>query len=125
MRNWLREICGSGKVVLGAYCYADGPLFVRVSIAMDAIIADLVENLKEKPVLAYLCTPTDAHLCTSSSKQAAQDNLRARTSQQAVRIAFRIAFRWFQMKSEVALPGGSRFFLAPCNLLRWAWCRIG
>ena len=27
--------------------YADGPLFVRVSMAMDAIIADLVENLKE------------------------------------------------------------------------------
>ena len=27
--------------------YADGPLFVRVSMAMDAIIADLVENLKD------------------------------------------------------------------------------
>ena len=78
VRNWLKKLCAAnaGRIVLGAYCYADGPLFVRVSMAMDAIIADLVENLKEKPVLAYLCTPTDAHVCTVSSKQAAADQLR-------------------------------------------------
>ena len=28
-------------------------------------------------MIAYLCTPTDAHVCTASSKQAAQDNLRS------------------------------------------------
>lgn len=84
VRNWLRGVCGTGRVVLGAYCYADGPLFVRVSMAMDAIIADLVENLKEKPVIAYLCTPTDAHVCTASSKQAAQDNLRKAPAWQAM-----------------------------------------
>ncbi|CAK9056239.1 unnamed protein product [Durusdinium trenchii] len=79
VRNWLLELGNSGKcgsMVLGAYCYADGPLFVRVSMAMDAIIADLVEGLKEKPKVAYLCTPTDAHICTASSKQAAAENLR-------------------------------------------------
>lgn len=32
---------------------------------------------QEKPVLAYLCTPTDAHVCTVSSKQAAADQLRS------------------------------------------------
>eukprot|EP00913_Durusdinium_trenchii_P032887 g30786.t2 len=51
VRNWLLELGNSGKcgsMVLGAYCYADGPLFVRVSMAMDAIIADLVEGLKDR-----------------------------------------------------------------------------
>ncbi|CAJ1381592.1 unnamed protein product [Effrenium voratum] len=77
VRNWLRTVLkGKKKVVLGAYCYADGPLFVRVSMAMDAIIADLVEHLEAKPAVAYLCTPTDAHLCTPSSKLAAAENLR-------------------------------------------------
>lgn len=32
----------------GGRGYADGPLFVRVSMAMDAIIADLVEGLKDR-----------------------------------------------------------------------------
>ncbi|CAK9100712.1 Very-long-chain (3R)-3-hydroxyacyl-CoA dehydratase hpo-8 (Probable 3-hydroxyacyl-CoA dehydratase) [Durusdinium trenchii] len=64
------------QIATGLQCYADGPLFVRVSMAMDAIIADLVEGLKEKPKVAYLCTPTDAHICTASSKQAAAENLR-------------------------------------------------
>lgn len=77
VRSWLKGVLNSSqRVVLGAYCYADGPLFVRVSVAMDAIIADLVEELKVPPAIAYLCTPTDAHVCTASARDAATDALR-------------------------------------------------
>jgi len=77
VRSWLKGLLSSSKkVVLGAYCYADGPLFVRVSMAMDAIIADLVESLEAPPAIAYLCTPTDAHVCTASARDAAAESLR-------------------------------------------------
>eukprot|EP00439_Symbiodinium_sp_Y106_P022823 s330_g2.t2 len=77
VRSWLKGVLSSSqRVVFGAYCYVDGPLFVRVSVAMDAIIADLVEELKVPPAIAYLCTPTDAHVCTASARDAAADALR-------------------------------------------------
>jgi len=76
VRNWLLKLVPDERLVLGGYCYADGPLFVRVSMAMDAIIADLIKQRKVKPALAYLCTPTDAHVCTSSSRDAAATNLK-------------------------------------------------
>jgi hypothetical protein len=80
VRNWLlKTLASSQKVVLGGYCYADGPLFVRVSMAMDAIIKDLVSELKVKPAIAYLCTPTDALVCSASSKVTAMDNLKKST----------------------------------------------
>ncbi|CAE8585659.1 unnamed protein product [Polarella glacialis] len=76
VRNWLMKLPLDSRLVLGGYCYADGPLFVRVSMAMDAIIADLVKEMKVKPAVAYLCTPTDALVCTSTSAAAAAENLR-------------------------------------------------
>lgn len=76
VRNWLLTLQPDARFVLGGYCYADGPLFVKVSTAMDAIISDLVEKRKVKPALAYLCTPTDAHFCTASAVDAAKQNLR-------------------------------------------------
>eukprot|EP00933_Yihiella_yeosuensis_P072746 TRINITY_DN81249_c0_g1_i1.p1 TRINITY_DN81249_c0_g1~~TRINITY_DN81249_c0_g1_i1.p1 ORF type:complete len:717 (-),score=150.13 TRINITY_DN81249_c0_g1_i1:219-2369(-) len=76
VRNWLLNLQPDARFVLGGYCYADGPLFVRVSVAMDGIIADLVAKRKVKPALAYLCTPTDALVCTQTSKDMANENLR-------------------------------------------------
>jgi len=76
IRNWLLTIEPEKRLVIGSYCYLDGPMFVRVAVAMDAICEDLVNKRKVKPALAYLCTPTDAHLCTRSSTVAAADNLR-------------------------------------------------
>lgn len=86
VRNWLLADSGPlaknpARPVLGAYCYLDGPLFVKVSMAMDAIIADVVKarDTASKPALAYLCTPTDVHVCTQTSKDAAQDMFRKTT----------------------------------------------
>lgn len=76
VRNWLLSLEENSPLVLGAYCYADGPLFVRVSMAMDAIIADLIAKRKHKPALAYLCTPTDCLISTSTARDAAAENFR-------------------------------------------------
>lgn len=76
VRTWLAGLYPDKRFVLGAYAYLDGPMFVRVSMAMDAVIADLVETRKVKPALAYLCTPTDAHVCTSTAKDVASQNFR-------------------------------------------------
>eukprot|EP00392_Amoebophrya_sp_AT5.2_P017627 g18022.t1 len=78
VRNWLLTVSPNERLVIGAYAYLDGPLFVRVSVAMDAVIESLMELRKKKIALAYLCTPTDAHLCGSgATAQAAAEFRRA------------------------------------------------
>eukprot|EP01061_Rhynchopus_euleeides_P042497 TRINITY_DN74125_c0_g1_i1.p1 TRINITY_DN74125_c0_g1~~TRINITY_DN74125_c0_g1_i1.p1 ORF type:complete len:721 (+),score=344.28 TRINITY_DN74125_c0_g1_i1:52-2214(+) len=67
VRTWLVNQYPDKQLVCGAYAYLDGPLFVKVSVAMDAIIKDLVKTRKVKPALAYLCTPTDAHVVPNSA----------------------------------------------------------
>ncbi|KAJ9464614.1 Very-long-chain (3R)-3-hydroxyacyl-CoA dehydratase hpo-8 [Diplonema papillatum] len=74
VRTWLADIFPTKELVLGAYAYLDGPLFVKVSVAMDAIIKDLVAKRKVKPALAYLCTPTDAHIVTNTAMTQAKSN---------------------------------------------------
>lgn len=56
VRTWLGEI--DGPFVLGNYVYADGPLHVRVSLAIDAISTALLEQGRDV-MLAWLATPTD------------------------------------------------------------------
>jgi hypothetical protein len=56
VRTWLAEI--GGPFVLGNYVYADGPLHVRVSLAIDAIGMDLLGRGRDV-MLAWLATPTD------------------------------------------------------------------
>jgi hypothetical protein len=84
VRNWLLSLYPEKSLVLGAYCYLDGPMFVRVSMAMDAIIGDLVEKRKVKPALAYLCTPTDAHVCTTTARDMAAENLKKQPAWQSL-----------------------------------------
>ena len=56
IRTWL---AGIGRpFTLGNYVYADGPLHVRVSLAIDAISMDLIAAGHDV-MLAWLATPTD------------------------------------------------------------------
>lgn len=56
IRTWL---AGIGRpLTVGNYVYADGPLHVRVSLAIDAIGMDLVRG-GHGVMLAWLATPTD------------------------------------------------------------------
>ena len=61
IRDWLVDIYPGKSMCIGSYAYLDGALHVQVSLAMDAICGDLSEK-RPNTSLAYLCTPTDAHL---------------------------------------------------------------
>lgn len=56
IRTWLSQV--DGPLVLGNYVYADGPLHVRVSLAIDAISTALLDQGADL-TLAWLATPTD------------------------------------------------------------------
>jgi hypothetical protein len=74
IRNWLLSVESGQDMTVGAYAYLDGPLFVRISVAMDAIISDLVD--KRKAGVAYLCTPTDAHVVPAPAMAHSSEILR-------------------------------------------------
>jgi hypothetical protein len=68
IRTWLQDLYPKERFLCMALAYLDGEMFVKLSMAMDAIIASLVEKRgADKMGVGYLCTPTDAHLCTASS----------------------------------------------------------
>ncbi len=56
IRTWLEGI--DGPFTVGNYVYADGPLHVRVSLAIDAVSMDLIGAGRDV-TLAWLATPTD------------------------------------------------------------------
>jgi len=59
--NWLVDGFADRNLLIGAYAYLNGELFVRVSVAMDAIIQNVIDRRKNLPAIAYLCTPTNLH----------------------------------------------------------------
>eukprot|EP00998_Keelungia_sp_KM082_P008786 NODE_496_length_1870_cov_37.802065_g489_i0.p2 GENE.NODE_496_length_1870_cov_37.802065_g489_i0~~NODE_496_length_1870_cov_37.802065_g489_i0.p2 ORF type:complete len:459 (+),score=141.21 NODE_496_length_1870_cov_37.802065_g489_i0:398-1774(+) len=60
---------------MGAYAYLDGVMFMRISMAMDAIMQDVMAA-RPNTAIAYLATPTDAHVMTAAAQEAARGNLR-------------------------------------------------
>jgi len=65
--NWLVDGFTDRNLLIGAYAYLNGALFVRVSVAMDAIIQNVIERRKNPPAIAYLCTPTNLHCVTKEA----------------------------------------------------------
>lgn len=61
--HWLDSF--EGRLVLGNYCYADGPMHVRVSMAADALAAH-VTTQRPDTALAFLATPTDVFAVPAS-----------------------------------------------------------
>lgn len=59
IRTWLDEI--EQPFVLGTYAYADGSTHALLSVAADAIAADLLSR-RDDITLAFLATPTDAFM---------------------------------------------------------------
>ncbi|MSO28006.1 MAG: hypothetical protein EXQ60_08120, partial [Candidatus Nanopelagicales bacterium] len=59
VRTWLAEI--EQPFVLGTYAYADGSIHVLLSVAADAVVADLLSS-RDDLTLAYLATPTDTFM---------------------------------------------------------------
>lgn len=54
--DWIT--CLDGELVLGNYVYADGATNVRLSVAVDALTAEL-QGRRPDTALAFLATPTD------------------------------------------------------------------
>lgn len=74
VRTWLQGI--TGPFTLGNYVYADGPLHVRVSLAIDAIGMDLVASGHDV-MLAWLATPTDVFAAPIEAVQESRRRWRA------------------------------------------------
>jgi len=102
IRNWLLKVAPGKHITVGAYAYLDGPLFVRISMAMDAIIQDLIEKRKDVS-LAYLCTPTDVHLVPAAAVAAAADNYRRSPLWQQL-CAMAVSFTKSRMSRNVRKP---------------------
>jgi len=59
--NWLIDNFTDRKLMIGGYTYLKTDMFLRVSVAMDAIIQSVVQRRDVHPVIAYQCTPTNVH----------------------------------------------------------------
>jgi len=59
--NWVSRVYPDQTLAVGCYVYLDGEAHVKVALACDAIMKGLSEN-RRGISLAFLCTPTDAHL---------------------------------------------------------------
>ncbi|KNC46125.1 protein tyrosine phosphatase [Thecamonas trahens ATCC 50062] len=73
IRNWINAEFSKRELTIGSYAYLHGALHVQVSLAMDAIVASLLDeglNLR----LAYLCTPTLTYVIPKEARAAAAAN---------------------------------------------------
>jgi len=71
--EWQKTIPSSAKVVIGNYTYLDGDLHVKLALCADYCIQKL-RKARPSTAVAFLCTPTDIHVCTSASDSAARAN---------------------------------------------------
>lgn len=99
IRDWLAAL--PGPLAVGSYAYLDGEAHVRVSLAMDAIVAGLMER-RDDVVPAWLLSPTDVFAVPEEAAQAA---MRAWERRGAV--------AWLQ--APLRLLGGGRFFAPNVN----------
>ena len=74
---WLPTLPKSARVCVGNYTYLDGELHVKLALCADLIIERVLKASKElkfktPAACAFLCTPTDAHVCTPAAHAAAK-----------------------------------------------------
>jgi len=71
--EWQKTLPDSAKVMIGNYTYLDGELHVKLALCADYCIRRL-RAARPATGVAFLCTPTDIHVCTDASDRAARDN---------------------------------------------------
>jgi hypothetical protein len=88
LRDWLGAV--PGPLCVGSYAYLDGEAHVRVSLAMDAIVASLAA---ERPdiALASLLTPTDVYAVPRPTAEEAMRRWRTRGWRRAPEALLRAA----------------------------------
>ena len=112
IRRWLDLI--EDPFILANYCYADGALNVRLSMACDAIAADV---LKDRPdvMLAFLATPTDAFAVPGEALAESRARWRANKVARATRRPLKLA-GLFQpnYRNTVVNESGEEVGIADC-----------
>jgi hypothetical protein len=93
--RWLATL--EGPMTVGAYAYLDGAAHVRVSAAMDALMAALTRQ-REDVSLAMLATPTDVYAVSADAVRESRRRYAARGPG---------ARLW---QEPIALTTGGRFF---------------
>jgi len=71
--SWQATIPKDAKVMIGNYTYLDGDLHVKLALCADYCIQKL-RKARPSTGVAFLCTPTDIHVCTDASDAAARAN---------------------------------------------------
>lgn len=87
LAHWLGGV--DGRLVIGNYCYADGPMHVRVSMAGDALGAHLTAR-RPDTALAFLATPTDVFAVERGDVDRSNDAYRKRTVSKVLRQPLRV-----------------------------------
>lgn len=90
LTRWLAEV--PGPLTVGNYTYADGGLFVRLSVAVDAMLRRLAE-LRDDLSLTYLASPADAFTVPMDAVRMAEQRDAALTPVAAAGRAIRFASR--------------------------------
>lgn len=77
IRTWLMQF--HGPMTIGAYAYADGARHVRIALAMDAIIRDLLRH-RNNVRIAFLLTPSDSFAVPNAVVEAAREKRKKKIS---------------------------------------------
>ena len=85
--DWLGRF--DGRLVLGNYVYADGPLNVRVAMAVDALTSHLL-SARQDIGLAFLATPTDTFAVPLEAVAQAEVKYRQRSTMGMLRRPLRL-----------------------------------
>ena len=102
IKDWLLPLYPKKDLVVGSYAYLDGALHVQVSLAMDAICKALSEE--RKATLAYLCTPTDAHLCSKDASAASLKEYNRFTLGKLFEVFWQVVSRGAFLKKNARKP---------------------
>lgn len=107
LSSWISDI--EGPYTLGNYAYADGREHVRVSVAVDAVMEQVLSERSDVS-LSFLATPTDAYAVPMSVVDAARNRYEHRSGW-AVAGHGVTARAWFRpnYRDVVVTPAGDRF----------------
>lgn len=86
--DWLVGVAPGEAPTVCSHVYLDGEKFVRASIAMDVVVRAMEARRSAPPTLAYIDTPSHAHVVPQSVLTEAQRHLDARPLWQRVCYAF-------------------------------------
>lgn len=90
INNWLQTVYPDKNLIVGCYVYLDGEAHVRVVLACDAIIKGMCD--KRKSTIAFLCTPTDAHVIPKAAHEAAKNNYNSKSPKNLLLLPIKLLF---------------------------------